>query len=232
MKIKKAAQLALIGVIINILPAILNFFVPFNNEFLISSYIRTLGNIFIAIFFHVFIVRQQEISSLRTAGVLGLIGYLIIVILNVSGIIFNSVLNIAVEDLGQYMDLTNIVKAFNSGNFVIGLVPIVLIIACFMNFYRNLIENNSFKKVVLLALIGQFLSLTEWTTGFIFKMPLSKILYQIFSISGLAVIITVESVIEIIALVLLATFFISLNKLTLHICHLLHILIITQKLIK
>lgn len=213
MKIKRAAQLAVIGIILNILPAILNFFVPFNNAFLISSYIRTFGNVLIVIFFYVFIIRQQENSSLRTPGVLGLIGYLIIVILNVSGIIFNGVFNIAVKDSIRYMGLMNTTSMLNRVNFLMGLIPIILMIACFMVFHRNLIDNNSFKKVALLALIGQFILLTEWMTGFIFKMSLSKMLYQIFSIRGLAVIITFESVIEIIALVLFATFFISLSKL-------------------
>lgn len=213
MKIKKAAQFAVIGIILNILPAVLDFFVPFNNAFLISSYIRTTGNVLLVIFFYVFIVRQQETSSLRNAGVLGLIGYLIIVILNVSDIIFNSVLNIAMEDPVKYMSLTNIVAVFNRVNFAIGLIPITLIIACFMGFYRNLIENNSFKKVVVLALIGQFISLTEWIIDFILNIFLFKMSYQIIGITGLSIIITVESVIRLIPAILSAIFFISLYRL-------------------
>jgi hypothetical protein len=191
MRIKKAAQLAVIGIILNILPAILNFFVPFNKAFLISSYIRTFGNVLLVIFFYVFIVRQQETSTLKTAGVLGLIGYLITVVLNVSGIIFNSVFNIAVKDPIKYLGLINTSSMLNRINFLMGLIPIILMIVCFMVFHRNLIDNNSFKKVVMLALIGQFILLTEWMAGFIFKMSLSKMLYQIFSIRGLAVILII-----------------------------------------
>ncbi len=208
MKIKMAAQLAVIGIIFNILPIILNSFVPFNNIYLISSSMGITGNILLVIFFYVFIVRQQETSALRTAGVLGLIGYLIIVILNMTGIISNSIINIALKDPLKYVGLMNIVSMYSRVDFLISLIPILLLLTCFMNFHKNFNIKGNLRKATFFAFIGQLILLTEWIVNFVFNMFLFRILYQKISPRGLNIISTVESIIGLIPLILLAFFFI------------------------
>jgi hypothetical protein len=212
MKIKKAAQLAVIGIILNILPVVLNSFIPFNKIYLISNSMRITGNILLVIFFFVFIVRQQEISSLRVAGVLGLIGYLIIVILNMKVIISNSIIIIALKDPLKYVGLMNIASILSRVDYLIGLIPTLLLLICFMNFHKNFNKKGYLRKATFFAFIGQLILLTEWIVNFILNTLLFKILYQKISPRGLSIISTVESIIELIPLILLAVFFIVLYR--------------------
>jgi hypothetical protein len=212
MNIKKAAQFAVIGIILNILSVVLNSFIPFNDIFLISNSMRIAGNILLVIFFYVFIVRQQEISSLRAAGVLGLMGYLIIVILNVTVIISNSIIIIALKDPLKYVGIMNIVSRFSRVEFLIGLIPTLLLITCFMNFHKNFNIKGNLRKATFFAFIGQLILLTEWIVNLILNSLLFKTLYQKISPRGLSIISTIESIIELIPSLLIAVFFIVLYR--------------------
>lgn len=138
MKPKQAVTLGIIGMTLTIFPYILNFFIPFDRTFFISNYMRIIGCIFMIIFFNVFIMKRKEDTSLRAAEVCGLIGYLLLIVLNVLDMISNSVFIIAKNDPVKYMDLMIIASKSSSVNLLTGLIPTVLIIVSFIIFYRNL----------------------------------------------------------------------------------------------
>lgn len=212
MRLKNTSLLAAIGTIFTILPIVLNFFVPYSRTFFISSTIMTIGSILLIIFFYLFTIRQQETTYLRTAGVLGLIGYLIIIILNLLDTISNIVSNMAVEYPLKYTGLVNIVSRLSRVNLLIELIPIVLILICFMIFYKNLNKEGHLKKVALLVFIGQLILLIEWIMNLIMNMPFFKILYQRISPKDLSIISTLESIIGLIPSILLAIFFVVLYR--------------------
>lgn len=217
MKVKKIARIAIIGLIMTICPSILNFFIPVSKTLLIGSFMRIIGNVLLIIFFYVYFVKQEESTSLKTAGILGLTGYGIIILLNISGAISNSISNsifdMTVKDPLKYISLMPFISIISQVSFFIGFIPRALLIACFMIIYKNFSKKDPLKKAALLALIGQFL---EFALGvishvlFVFYLPR---LYSRINFRSLNTIFTVEYVAELIPSVLMMIFFITLYRL-------------------
>lgn len=210
MKVKQTAILAAIGTILTIFPAILNFFIPFTNTFFISSSIGIFGVILLIVFFYGFAIVHRETSRLRTAGVLGLIGYLIIIILNISGMISNSIFYIALRYPLKYMGIMDITSIFNRVNFIINLIPIMLIFLCFIVLHKSLNKKSPLKKAAFLVIIGQLMLLTDWIIGLVSNILLFKMFYQIVGTEGLSIIRNIESIIGLIPSILLSIFFLKL----------------------
>lgn len=208
MRLKHTAIFAAIGVILTIFPVLLNFFIPFTKAILLCSLISIVGNILIFIFFYMFSIVREGASPLKTAGVLGLMGYLIIIILDITGMIFNGLFYIAVKYSLKYAGLLNITFMYNRASFIISLIPIVLILMCFIFLHKNLDNNSTLKKAAFLVTIGQIISLVNWFLSLILNMFLFNILYQRVGAGGLDIINSVESIIGLIQPVLLFIFFI------------------------
>lgn len=212
MRMKHAAILAAIGIVLTFFPAILNLFAPFIDIILIGSLIKIAGSIFIVLFFYVFLVKQQETSVLKTAGVLGLFGYLTIIIINISGMISNGIFYTAVKYPLNYMGLFNITFIFGHVIFIVSLIPTVLILACYMIFYKNLNGKSHLKKSALLAAVGQLILLIELITSLVLNKFLFKILYQSIGAGGLSIISSIEAIVGLIPSILAAIFFIAIYK--------------------
>lgn len=138
MKHKKAVIIVIMGIIFTLSPYIINLFIEFYRAFTISNSIRVIGNLFMTVLFFWLVVKHKERLYMKTAEALGLIGYLILIILNVLDIISNSIYNIALIDPVKYAALIDIASRFSRINFLLGIMPAILIIISFVIFLRNL----------------------------------------------------------------------------------------------
>lgn len=212
MKIRNSAILAAIGVILTGFPRIINFFISFIKSPVPYTFINTIGNTLIFLFFYMFASVQKEASETKSAGVLGLVGYLIVIILNVTGMISTGIFHMSIGYSMKYVGLISMAAMFSRANLILGLIPIVLIFICFMSFYKNFNKNRFLKKTALLAAIGQIISLVEWIMNIILFMPIFDIMYEGAGTKGLNIINAIVSIIGLIPLVFLFIFFIALYR--------------------
>lgn len=174
MKVKQAVLLAVVGLILNILPTVLNIFLPFASTFLINIYMRIPGSILMVIFFYVLLIGHQETPNLKNAGVFGLVGYLIIIASNISILTYNYIFTIDAFSNINYTGLVVTTLIFNRLSFFISIVPIVMILICFIFLLRKLNKKDPIKKVSLFAFIGQLILIVEWI--------INSIVYNMFSL--------------------------------------------------
>lgn len=212
MKVKHTAILAAIGIILTAFPRIANFSVSLRKSPFPLLIISIIGNTLIFLFFYMFILAQKETSEIKSAGVLGLVGCLIIMILNVTGMISTGIFYMNVRYPMKYMGLTNISTMLSRANLILSLIPIVLLFICFMSFYKNFNKNRFLKKTALLAAIGQIISLVEWITNFVLVIPLFDITYERVGTKIFGIIISIRSIIDLIPSVFLFIFYITLYR--------------------
>lgn len=128
-KVKKTAILAVSGAILTSFSGILNYFIPSTKAILVNNLISITGNVLLIVFFYVFTIRHQEAPGLRNAGVLGLIGSLIYIALNMIGMISNGIFYIVKDYPLEYMGLMNITSTISYVNFFIGIIPMLMILS-------------------------------------------------------------------------------------------------------
>lgn len=212
MKAKHAALLAIIGLLLTIFPSILNFLIPYNKISLIYSFMLIAGNILLGIFFYVYFIKQQDNNELKTAGIFGFAGYVINIFVNIEGIIYKIILEMALRKPSSYMKLIPFASMINTLNIFISLISIVLIIICFAILYKNFNKEDTLRRAALIALIGQCGKLLTSITGYIYYGIIFPRIYQKMSTGDIYTIDIIENVIALIPTVLIMYLFITLYR--------------------
>ncbi|MDF2674450.1 MAG: hypothetical protein K0R09_2718 [Clostridiales bacterium] len=212
MKMKQAALFAIMGEILSIITVVLNIFVPYPSTFLINSSIRIVGSVLMVMFFYVFLTRQKENASYKIAGSIGLVGCLIIIILNVLSTISQGIISIVNLDPLKHISLINIASLFRGVNFIVSLIPTVLMLICFMIIFKRLNRKSHLKKAALLASVGQVILFAEWTINLVLNLFHIKGTYAREGIGSLVFIPIEKLVVGLASPILLSAFFIMLYR--------------------
>ncbi len=138
MKLKNISQLAVIGVLLNVLTYLLGLPGEFDNKVLMEYSLMITANIFMVIFFFAVLTRTNSEPAFIKSGVFGLTGYLILVILNLLGMIINATYIIAANVPGIQLYTLSISLVNNYSGTYLKLIPITLIFISFTFLWRGL----------------------------------------------------------------------------------------------
>lgn len=173
MRLKKAALLAAIGSILTILAFAVDFFIPSSSTYLMGGAVKAAGSILIVLFFYIFLVKHNEADTLRTAVLVGLIGYMAFIVLTITGMINDCIFYTAVKHSASYSGLMKTALLVRGTNFLTGIIPTALILICLLTAYRSFKQKCHMKNTLLLTLTGQIFSLMVFTVNiFFFKISM------------------------------------------------------------